>query len=117
MITLKETKQNMLSDPNNWVIHLMDFVDDFRYYKNLDAVREPFELTHERWDALLASTASYLCDELGLETQPWINRVPACKDPWFVSGLENLKAISIVESPLHFRLRKIFVLDNFLSRA
>lgn len=117
MITLRETKQNMLSDTENWVIHFMDFVDDFRYYKNIEAVREPLELTHEQWDALLASTVSYLCDELGLETPHWARRVPACKYPWFVSGLENLKAITIVESPLHFRLRKIFVLENFLSRA
>ena len=33
------------------------------------------------------------------------------------SGYENLKAISIVESPAFFRRRKIFVLENFLYRA
>jgi hypothetical protein len=43
--------------------------------------------------------------------------IPAYKDPWFVSGMENLKAITLVESPLHFRRRKIFVLGNFLSRV
>ena len=34
-----------------------------------------------------------------------------------VGGLERLKAISIVESPLRFRIRKILVLENFLSRV
>jgi hypothetical protein len=58
-----------------------------------------------------------LNDELGIECPRWILEVPACKDPWFVSGLENLKAIALVESPLQFRLRKIFVLENFLSRV
>jgi hypothetical protein len=43
--------------------------------------------------------------------------VPAPHDPWFVSGMESLKAIALVESPLPFRLRKIFVLENFLSRV
>jgi hypothetical protein len=117
MITLRETKQQINADQKNWVIHLMDFVDDFRYYKNPLAVEEPFELTNERFDALLASVAMYLCDEGGIECPGWILEVPACKDPWFVSGLENLKAIALVESPLQFRLRKIFVLENFLSRV
>ncbi len=117
MTSLQETKRHIESDSKNWIIHLMDFVDDFRYYKNPSAVAEPFDLTNERFDALLASTAHYLCDELGIETPPWILEVPACKEPWFVSGMESLKAIALVESPLQFRIRKIFVLENFLSRV
>lgn len=117
MTTLCETKRQIESDPKNWVIHLMDFVDDFRYDKGPAALAQPFELSNERFDALLASTAHYLCDELGIETPRWILEVPACKDPWFVAGMENLKAITLVESPLQFRIRKIFVLENFLSRV
>jgi len=117
MITLRETQKQIEADPKNWVIHLMDFVDDFRYDKNPSTLAEPFELTNERFDALLASTTHYLCDEMSLECPSWILEVPACKDPWFVSGMESLKAIALVESPLQFRIRKIFVLENFLSRA
>lgn len=117
MTTLREVKQQMESDPGNWAIYLMDFVDDFRYYKDPAAIDEPFELNNERIDALLASTAEYLCEELNIEPPEWIVEVPACKDPWFVSGIENLKAIAIVESPVHFRIRKIFVLENFLERV
>ncbi len=95
----------------------MDFVDDFRYYKDLRMMAEPFELTDERVDALLASTAEALCDELGFEQPAWLADVPACREPYFVGELENLKAISIVESPVRFRIRKIFVLENFLSRV
>jgi len=54
---------------------------------------------------------------MSLECPGWILEVPACKDPWFVSGMESLKAIALVESPLQFRIRKIFVLENFLSRV
>lgn len=43
--------------------------------------------------------------------------VPGLKDPWFVTGIENLKAIAIVESPVFFRRRKIFTLQNFPGRA
>ncbi|HEX8708197.1 MAG TPA: hypothetical protein VF723_08150 [Pyrinomonadaceae bacterium] len=117
MITLKETKQQIEREPQHWCVHLMDFVDDFRYYKDLRALSEPFSPGERRTDALLASTAEALCDELGLAPPPWLAEIPECEQPYFVGDLENLKAISIVESPLRFRIRKIFVLENFLSRV
>ncbi|RLT34461.1 MAG: hypothetical protein DWI57_16535 [Chloroflexi bacterium] len=117
MITLQEVKKRASRDPQNWAIFLMDFVDDFRFHKSLAAVAEPIQPTDSRMDALLASTAEYLCDELSLETPDWLATVPACPSPWFVAGMENLKAIALAESPLRFRIRKIFVLENFLSRA
>lgn len=117
MTTLHETKQRIEAEPSNWVVALMDFVDDFRYYKNISAIAQPLELNDERFDALLAATAHYLCNELKIETPTWIWTVPPCKDPWFVSGMESLRAIALVESPLPFRLRKIFVLENFLHRV
>lgn len=117
MTTLKQVKQQIADDPKNWPVYLMDFVDDFRYYRDPRLIAEPFELSDERFDALLASTAEQLCEELRIETPRWIQAVPAVRDPWFVSGMESLKAIALVESPLPFRMRKIFVLENFLSRV
>jgi hypothetical protein len=117
MISLQETKRRMTADRKHWPVALMDFVDDFRYHKNPVAIAEPVDNTDPQVDALLASTAEYLCDELGLEHPGWLSTVPACPTPWFVSGIENLKAITLVESPLRFRIRKIFVLENFLSRV
>ena len=117
MITLSETKQKIEGEPRWWCIHLMNFVDDFRRHKNVRAVKDPFVSGDERMDALLASTAESLCDELGLEPPVWLERIPECKEPWFVGDLQRLKAVSIVESPLRFRMRKIFVLENFLSRV
>jgi hypothetical protein len=98
----------------------MNFVDDFRRHKNLHAVSEPFEMSDVRdvrMDALLASTTEALCDELSLAPPAWVENIPACDEPWFVGDLQRLKAISIVESPLRFRMRKIFVLENFLTRV
>ena len=117
MIALREVKQQMLVDPKHWALVLMDFVDDFRYYQDPMAIAEPLPYTDPHLDPLLASTVESLCDELGLESPGWLAEVPACRTPWFVSGVENLKAIALVESPLRFRIRKIFVLSNFLSRA
>ncbi|HEX8396933.1 MAG TPA: hypothetical protein VF644_05875 [Pyrinomonadaceae bacterium] len=116
MITLKETKEKIVAESRWWKIHLFDFVDDFRANRNARAVAESFEMSDERIDALLAATAESLCRELNLETPEWLRNVPACRQPYFVSGVENLKATAIVESPLPFRIRKVFVLENFLER-
>ncbi len=117
MTTLRELKEQINADPKWWLIHFMDFVDDFRRHQDPQAVAEPFDLSDQKMDALLASMAESLCDEMGLEPPEWLARVPACREPYFVGELENLKAFSIVESPLRFRIRKIFVLENFLSRV
>jgi hypothetical protein len=117
MITLKETKEKIIAEPRWWKIHLFDFVDDFRANKNSAAIEESFALGDEKVDALLAATVESLCRELNLETPEWLHTIPSCRKPYFVSGIENLKATAIVESPLPFRIRKVFVLENFLERV
>ncbi|MDQ1524282.1 MAG: hypothetical protein QOG00_1974 [Pyrinomonadaceae bacterium] len=118
MTTLRELKEQISSDQKWWLVHFMNFVDDFRRHQDpRTAIAEPFELSDGKMDALLASTAESLCDEAGIEPPEWLAGVPASPEPYFVGGLENLKAISIVESPLRFRIRKVFVLENFLSRV
>lgn len=115
--TAQEAKEAMVESGKNWRIPFMEFVDDLRRSRNHDLIETPFPLGDERFDSLLASTIEYLCDEMGMETPDWAWDVPSCKEPWFVSGYENLKAIAIAESPAFFRRRKIFVLENFLSRV
>lgn len=117
MITLQETKKRIEQDPQFWEIHFANFLDDFRRHQSLRAIAQPLQLNDRKLDALLASTAEALCDEAGLEPPSWLADVPECELPYFVGGIERLKAISIVESPLRFRIRKIFVLENFLSRV
>jgi hypothetical protein len=117
MITLRETRDQIRADEKNWRIHLMDFVDDFRRSKSDQAMAEPFYSQDGNLDALLASTAEHLCQEQGMVPPRWLSSIPACKEPWFVAGMDGLRAIAVVESPAHFRVRKIFVLENFLSRV
>jgi len=117
MITLLETKRRMEQEPQWWEIHLANFIDDFRRCQDPSALAAPFRGDNERIDAVLASTAESLCDELGLRAPSWLSEVPECTEPYFIGDIESLKAISIVESPLRFRMRKIFVLENFLSRV
>jgi len=115
--TIQEAKTAMVKTGENWRIPFLEFVDDLRQTHDHSLIEKPFDLSNENLDSLLASTIEYLCDEIGIETPNWVWDVPSCKEPWFVSGYENLKAISIAESPVFFRRRKIFVLENFLSRV
>lgn len=116
-VTAEQTKKAMAEAGEFWVVPLMDFVDDLRRSRDPEAIRIPFPCDDERLDAILASTIEALCSELGMETPDWVWDVPSCRHPWFVSGIENLKAICIAESPASFRRRKIFVLEKFLSRV
>jgi len=115
--TVEETKREMVKAGENWIIPLMDFVDEMRRSRDSELIGTPFMCDNERIDSILASTIEFLCHELEMEVPDWVWDVPGCRHPWFVSGIENLKAISIAESPAFFRRRKIFVLENFLSRV
>lgn len=117
MITAHETKQRMKEDPRWWKIALMDFVDDFRYHRDPAAISAPFQLGDEEKDAVLAGTIETLCDEMGIRIPKWLRNVPACREPCFLSRSEAIKAFSLAESPVHFRVRKVFVCDNFLFRV
>lgn len=102
---------------DSWKIWLLNFVDAFRRYKEMSYISTPpAEGLSPRINALLSSTVETLCEELEMTTPSWCSAVPCLTAPWFVSETENLKAAAIVESPVHFRKRNIFVLGNFLSR-
>lgn len=102
---------------SNWV-PFFDAVDEVRRSRRFDALRALHarsRRTRER--ALLNSTACALAAELGSAPPWWAMHPLTLPEPWFVAGVESLKATALVESPLPFRRNNIFVLGNFLSRA
>jgi transcriptional regulator with XRE-family HTH domain len=102
----------------SWKLWLFEFVDTFRRCPREDLVAAPPDRdTRDRIRSLLASTVETLCAERGLPPPWWCGGVGVLAMPWFVAGVENLKALALLESPAHFRKRNIFVLANFLSRA
>lgn len=103
---------------DEWKSPLFNFVDAFRKSKERQLVENPPQnRLSKKMAALLASTVEMLCDEMNLSYPFWCRGIPSLQVPWFPSGMENLKATALVESPLHFRKRNIFVLGNFLERA
>ncbi len=103
---------------DSWKIHLFNLVDRFRAEPDRDLIRHPpvGELD-SRLQALIASTVEMICAEVGQRAPDWCRGIPWLDTPWFVSGMENLKAIALVESPAFFRKRNIYVLGNFLNRV
>lgn len=101
----------------SWKDWLFNFVDAFRYKKERQYIdAPPVEVVSKRIKALLASVVESLCAELEIQAPLWCFAVPALDEPWFVSGVESLKPTALVESPVWFRMRNIFVLKNFLDR-
>lgn len=103
---------------DSWKTQLFDFVDAFRSTRNAALIQEaPAMDLDMRLRALCASVTESLCRENNMKPPAWCAGVPALDTPWFVSGIENLKAMALVESPAWFRARGLFVLGNFLERV
>lgn len=68
-------------------------------------------------DAYLAGVAEHLALSDCIEVPGWVQEPDRFLDvPFFAGGLESLKAILLVESPLAFRRRLIFISADALSR-
>jgi hypothetical protein len=101
----------------DWV-PFFDAVDEVRRSRRFEALKRIYSRSRRtRERALLNSTACALAAELGDAPPWWAMRPLLLPEPWFVAGVENLKASALVESPIQFRRNNIFVLGNFLSRA
>jgi hypothetical protein len=95
-----------------------DAVDDVRRTRRFDALRRLYERSRRtRERALLNATACALAAEAGSAPPWWAMHPLLLPAPWFVAGVENLKASALVESPVQFRRNNVFVLGNFLARA
>jgi hypothetical protein len=100
----------------DWRFWLFELVDDYRQTKDDKLLASTPAALSARLRALLAAVVETLATEAGRATPEWCRQVGPLPEPWFVAEVENLKATALVESPLPFRRRNIFVLENFLSR-
>ncbi len=101
----------------DWV-SFFDAVDEVRRTRSFAALKRLYyrsRRTKER--ALLNAAARALAQELQLDAPWWASRSKFLQEPYFVSGVENLKATALLESPMAFRQNNIFVLSNFLKRV
>lgn len=83
-----------------------------------DALKSEPKRSMALQDAYLAALAEHLALASRLDVPRWTESPDRfLKDPFFSGGLESLKATLLVESPLAFRRRLIFISADGLSRA
>jgi hypothetical protein len=99
---------------------MREFLDNWQSLnpaqKKVALEEEPILLgpTH---DAYLAALAEHLALSEKLPPPKWVESTTRfLREPFFAGGLESLKATLLVESPLAFRRRQIFISTDALSR-
>src|SRR3954471_257002 len=69
-------------------------------------------------DAYLAAVAEELARKYKLPHPAWAYAEERkLHSPWFASDLQSLRAVLLLESPVGFRSRNLFVSETALSRA
>ncbi len=104
---------------------LAEFLDEFQSAPNSAALVTAPQLlapaigeTGKVRDAYLAAVAEQLAIGNGYPAPEW-----AYADsrklhyPWFASGMPSLRTVLLLESPVAFRSRNLFVSENALARA
>ena len=118
--TLKDifTKETCADWTTFWY-HLSNFLDDFKRNPSPSILQEYPENIDNKIDVFIAATAEQLAINYGLEIPKWVyNKRYFLKEPFFPSGLNgDYRFFALIESPLAFSARQIFVTKNVLDRA
>jgi len=100
---------------------LRELLDEFYLHpERRDAMlaERPAPLVDARQHATLGAVAEHLARRWGCAIPPWSDEPDRfLHHPWFPTPLEDLKAMLLVQSPLTFRRRMIFVEAEPLRRA
>jgi hypothetical protein len=121
MNTIKETSRKIIEEPSMHSFYISEFLEDF-YSSPLEEKskmleEEPFDIEEAHLSAYLAAMAEKLSVENKLPVPDWTRKQKYfLREPRFYGG-DKLKATLIIESPVSFRRRNIFVSANALLRA
>ena len=109
-----------------WRFGLCQLIDDYetaRRHEGAPAAAGLFEHPPEssgdgRFDAALAALAEHLARRDSWAPPLWAFEHQRYAQPWwFVAGLSSLRATALVQSPLAFRKRGVFICDGALTRV
>lgn len=105
---------------------LMQLLDDYRRAQRTDGAAAAARLFDQmpdstgdvRVDAALAGLAEHLARHDGWAPPLWaFDESRYAKPWWFVSGVRSWHAMALVESPLAFRKRGVFLTASALDRV
>src|SRR6266852_9405718 len=123
MKTLKELAEAVRGG-SQLEIELGNFLDTFYLTLNEKSVQERPDLLNGEHpqgpviDALLAAVAEHLCRRFSLPSPGWAYESCRYLDrPFFALKAPSFRATLLLESPMEFRSRNLFVTANALSRA
>ena len=115
-----ELVELLKSAGDQFQLHVNAFVDTFRTADDdaRTAMLEPGPSESGRFEGLVSAVASALCREIGRPAPVWTQTVWS-PEPFFVIDTESyaLRVRLMLESPPPFRVRRVFVPENYLARA
>lgn len=124
MIGLDKALANIYNEIMDTLRYLLaNFIDAFNEATKVSKIRMikncPFpNIKKNRDKAYVAAMVEELCVRNNLKMPAWVeDKKLFLKEPFFVGDLESLKAFLLVESPVSFRRRNIFVSANVLTRV
>jgi hypothetical protein len=119
-MTAHELIEVCRSDEHMAQLHVSAFVGAFRRASTLEReqLMADAPTTEGRWEGLVAGVLSALCREVGLPVAPWV-AVTGSPEPFFEFPAKSfaMRLRLMIESPSPFKIRRVFVPENYLSRA
>lgn len=116
---------DLASKGDSFDLALANFLDQFYLEPRADSLKDRpvllapvFGSLGQIQDAYLAATAEELARAHRFRIPRWAFAPERnLRRPWFASTLAGLRSVLIVESPIGFRSRNLFVSGNALARA